>query len=998
MNKTLFARPPAAYRGVTLWMLNDDLKPERLAEQLDGFRAAGWGAVIARTFNGLMVEYLSDEWMRLMDGIVAHCERIGLRLWLQAAYMPSAMPDLPRERQYRGMRLVREGDPIPAGAEVFARDARGAYVLEFKDTIVNLLDRAAVAAYLHKAYDEIWYARFARHFGRTIEAVWVDEPHFRPGLLPWSAELPARFRQDWGYAIESELPGLFVEEGDWRAVRHHYWRTAVSLFMEGYFAPVAEWCAQHGVKFAGHLMGEDTLNSQISWTGATMPAYAYMQLPGIDHLTMSLRWPTGKKFILAPKQMTSVANQVGAEEALCEMYGVSSHRITFAERKRIADWMAALGVSVRCLHGSFYSMRGRRKRIYAPNLADVEPWWDLNRAVSDYAARAGYALRQGVRDAGVLVLHPQESVFCIYDAFAQGHEHDRSREKRDIADWDTRLVTLCDALLSIQRDFEFGDETRLAASGRVSRSALRVGRAEYRAVVLPDLITIRRSTLDLLLAFAAAGGPVFAAGRLPEAVDGRFGPALQADDILRLERLRGLVRPVAPARAELRAALDAALPPPFRVAGDWPDLWAHFRRAGSRRLLLLVNTSETRDVRTTLRWAEAGRVERWDLEQGAAEEAEQQPIEGGVETPIALTPSATALLVLNTRSAPRSRRGIRETVVETVTLGAHPRLRRRAPNALTLDMAGYRIGAGAWNPPTPVIRIQQTLEQMRYAGAVALRFDFEVETAPSRIAVAIERPEDYVIEINGARVAYEGAPFFIDRSWRPVDLSGRVRAGRNTLELQTDFAPVPKASFALASLYEKKTGTELESVYLLGNFSVAADVGQGAAPDRCLRLSAPRLSREAAAVSWNLTACGYGFYAGRAVLSDRVLARAPGAGERAVLRLFDLHAPAATVRVNRRKAGILKWNPLEVDITRALRDGENLVEIEFAGSLRNLLGPHHRDSGEPDDVWSTAWNDNRAATQFEHAEEKVGWEDAWYCIHFGTSRPPVIEYRRRSPS
>ncbi len=997
MNKSLFARPPAAYRGVTLWMLNDDLKPERLVEQLNSFRAAGWGAVIARTFNGLMVEYLSDEWMRLIDVIVAHCERIGLRLWLQAAYMPSAMPGLPRERQYRGLRLVRNGEPIPAQAEIFARDARGVYVLEFKDTIVNLLDRAAVADYLCKAYDEIWFARFARHFGRTIEAVWVDEPHFRPGLLPWSAELPARFRREWGYDIESALPGLFVEEGAWREVRHHYWRSAVALFMEGYFAPVSEWCAGHGVKFAGHLMGEDTLNSQISWTGTAMPAYAYMQLPGIDHLTMSLRWPTGKKFILTPKQMTSVANQVGTQEALCEMYGVSSHRITFAERKRIADWMAVLGVSVRCLHASFYSMRGRRKRIYAPNLTDVEPWWDLNRSVSDYAARTGYALRQGVRRADVLVLHPEESVFCIYDAFAQGHEHDRSREKRDIAAWDTALVNLCDTLLSLQRDFEFGDETRLAASGRVRRGALCIGRAEYRAVVLPDLLTLRRSTLDALLAFAAAGGPVFSTGRLPEGVDGRFGPALVAEDAVRLERLRGLARPVAPTREGLRAALDGAVAPAFRIAGDWPDLWTHFRVAGSRRVLLLVNTSDAQPVCTTLTWAETGEVEHWDLVSGATEPAPQRPVAGGVETPIKLPPLCSALFVLNTKAAPRTGHEIRETAVETIALSQKAQLRRRAPNALTLDYACYRTRADEWSPPTPVIKIQRALEQMDYAGPVALRFAFDVEDVPAQITVAIECPEIFEIEINGRRVAPAGSTYFVDRSFQPVDLTGHVRPGCNILELRTEFRPVPKASFALASLYEKKTGTELESVYLLGDFAVAADVGRGAAPERCARLSAPRLVKEIPIVSWNLTECGYGFYAGRAVLTDRLSCRAPGPGERAVLTLSDLHAPAAVVRVNGRKAGVLKWNPLEVDVTHALREGENRIEIEFAGTLRNLLGPHHRDSGEPDDVWSTAWNDNRSATTFEHAEERVGWEDAWYCVHFGTTCPPRIEYRRFEP-
>ena len=59
-----------AYRGVALWMLNDKLVKEELHDQLEKFKQGGWGAVIARTFPGLLTEYLSDEWMELMSSLV----------------------------------------------------------------------------------------------------------------------------------------------------------------------------------------------------------------------------------------------------------------------------------------------------------------------------------------------------------------------------------------------------------------------------------------------------------------------------------------------------------------------------------------------------------------------------------------------------------------------------------------------------------------------------------------------------------------------------------------------------------------------------------------------------------------------------------------------------------------------------------------------------------------------------------------------------------------
>jgi len=49
----------------------------------------------------------------------------------------------------------------------------------------------------------------------------------------------------------------------------------------------------------------------------------------------------------------------------------------------------------------------------------------------------------------------------------------------------------------------------------------------------------------------------------------------------------------------------------------------------------------------------------------------------------------------------------------------------------------------------------------------------------------------------------------------------------------------------------------------------------------------------------------------------------------------------AEVKINGRSAGIIGWKPYELDVTSALVDGENRVEVIVVGSLKNLLGPLH---------------------------------------------------------
>jgi hypothetical protein len=70
MDGSTFQDPGTAYRGVALWMLNDELEPDEIARQLAGMREAGWGAAITRTFFGLRTPYLGEEWMQVLERIV----------------------------------------------------------------------------------------------------------------------------------------------------------------------------------------------------------------------------------------------------------------------------------------------------------------------------------------------------------------------------------------------------------------------------------------------------------------------------------------------------------------------------------------------------------------------------------------------------------------------------------------------------------------------------------------------------------------------------------------------------------------------------------------------------------------------------------------------------------------------------------------------------------------------------------------------------------------
>ena len=999
MNPDEFLSPGNEYRGVTLWMLNDDLELQEVRRQLKEFHSVGWGAVITRTFVGLRTPYLSDEWMRIIEEIIGLCKELRMRVWLQAGYMPSAIPDLEKAFKQKVVRKAKKG-PHLEHEKILLEEDSFTYYQTSLDSILDLLNPEAVKTYLEKAYEVPWFDRFRKEFGKTVETVWVDEPHFKPPLLPWSNKLPELFKQKWGYSITENLPSLFSKVGDFRKVRHHYWRTITQMFLDAYTRQVGQWCAVHKVKFSGHLMGEDTLHSQISWTAAAMPHYEFMQLPGIDHLTLSLLWPLGTgKFLMTPKQCSSVANQLGKKEILSEMYGVSSQGITFEDRKWIGDWLMLLGINYRCFHGSFYSIRGRRKRIYVPHLSYQQPWWEDNRIIADYFARLSYALRQGRYRADVLVLHPIESAFCIYDQTQTKDFHDRTKEPDDIRALNDSLVCLTENLLKIHRGFEYGDESLMAEYSKITKRSLSVGEMTYKVVILPSLITLRKTTTNLLIDFIKTGGIVFSVGELPSRIEGELDE--------NIHEFKKVVRKVKNDPYELKEALEELVPVEIEITTEEginaENIWVHARQLNRSRLFFLANTSRTQALESEVKIRGLGKLEYWDLRTGEVKSMPQHQDGELIVTNLSFPPTASHLILLKDDEDAVDIHEKEYNIVRTYNLPHKKRVRRYSPNAITLDFCRFRKGDGEWRDILPIIGVQELLDQELYEGPLTLQFGFVADIKPEHIFVVIEDAEEFTIKVNRKTVKYTGLPYYVDRSFHPVDITDKVQLGENIIEISRHFQPLVKPTFRLASLFESLPGVELESIYLIGDFAVNGMISLREQKPKCVRYQ-PNfvLSEEPKFSSGDLIIDGYPFLTGRISLVSTINLAASKGDERIVLKLSELNAVIAKIWVNSKEAGSIVWPPYQIDITHLVQDGENEIEIELTNSLRNLLGPHHRPSGEPTSTWGTdfsgAWSrveKKHYPDWFQDWTEGVcpNWTDDYFFVPFDVSGEVKIEYQ-----
>jgi len=832
--------------------------------------------------------------------------------------------------------------------------------LWFNDySYVDLLNPEAVRAFIESTY-EPYYQQVGQDFGKAVPGIFTDEPTYsrrilarmRPSFAPWTIGLEGYFQEKKGYDLLPTLPDLFFDTPTASQTRYDFWHTVTQRFLEAFSQQMYEWCQEHGLAFTGHYLAEDSLRSQTQHIGAAMPHYPCMHIPGIDKLGRQIN--IGPGTVLTVKQLDSVVGQLGKPRALCENYGCGGQDFAHTGRKWIGDWAYVLGINLNNPHLSLYSLRGEGKRDHPQNLFYQQPWWPENRLIADYFGRLSYVLSQGRRVVDILVIHPIGSAWALY----------RPGATYGVDQLDQALDDLLMALMQAQRDFHLGDEMLMEPGAPCEATVttddtgprLDVGQMSYRVVIVPPGVTLAENTIQLLCEFAEAGGIVLAMEPTPTLINGRptDTPALpETTRVITLDNLPDV--------------LDSLLPFDVRVPGH-PAIWAHHRRIDDADCYFLANTDLDKGGVATVQLQGTGRLESWDPASGEVRPLPSRQSDDLTEVVLDFPPVASHLLVLHRHQPPAVIEPTAERVAAEVMLDDTWDLALGGPNALTLDTPQVRIGdEDDWSKPMYILDAHGFVADAGTGSPFALCFTFDVSVCPANpVYLAVESPERFEITVNGQLVPSDDAGWWTDISFRKLDVSAAVQAGRNEILLGGVFAG----------------DTELESVYVIGEFGVAGcrvgeenrhtgQVFDRYAPDfRMTDLpDRVRARRGAGGLAVDLTANGLPFFAGRATLRQAVTL--PPLDGRAVLEIHSLRAAVAHVRVNGRDMGVVAWPPHRVDVTEGLRPGENVIEIELVGTLRNLLGPHHRAGGD------LAW------TGPGDFRDKSRWTDDYILVPFG---------------
>lgn len=1042
-SEELFENPTSEYRGAPFWAWNNHLDKDLMNREIGYFKDMGMGGAHIHCRVGLVTPYLSDEFFQMVASCEKRMKEEGLLCYLyDEDRWPSGSAGgiVTRDKKYRNRFLVFEPHGMEAEAQqtymaaakaVRSNDRKliGRYeitldedgylrsydrldtVQEIKEkkenrqglqtglwdawleisgdspwfnnqAYVNTLDKKAIDRFIEVTHDK-YFRRFGEDFGSEIPSIFTDEPQTclkeilddpfqkKPVTMPYTDDFEETFKKEYGTSLVEHLPELIWELPDGKVSQIRYWyiKHVNERFSEAYGDNIGTWCRNHGLALTGHMLNEWTLQSQTLAVGDVMRPMKNFTLPGIDMLCDARELST-------VKQAESVAHQMGREGVMSEIYGVTGWDFDFRRHKLAGDWQAALGVTLRVPHLTWMSMEGEGKRDYPASIGYQSPWYKEYPYIENHFARLNTALTGGKNAVQVAVLHPVESYWLYWGNRRQTvpARHTQEQHFEELINW----------LLYGLIDFDFISEAMLGEELQPQTGdSFIMGCMRYKVIVIPNCLTIRKTTLQRLIDFQQAGGKVIFAGQVPSFVDARPSAlpgefarkcsniAFDQDDILKaLEPYRQVdvesypVDGNDPSQMKFKDNGTRASNMFYQLRDDGDDKWL---------FLCHVNKSVNEDITFTekniIRVRGEYQVVLYDTLNGLHRRVKAGQQNGWTIFEMYTSAHDSLLIRLFSEKADVSACAESTGAAEMNFHFHRPLNPRLLPepdtftleerNCLLLDQAEYAFDDQPWHPTEELLRIDNafrkklgyplrmeafaqpwTLKHIpKEKNVLHLRFFIRSEVEITGPELAMEHPENAAIWLNGKKVTYEDRGWYVDECIRRLSLPA-IHKGENILNVDIPFGQQ----------------SNIEWMYLLENFGVRVS-------GRCAVLTRlPEKLFYGDYVKQNL-----GFYAGNLIY------HVPFETAEGNLWMEISHYRGALLQVQLDDGPWkeLVMAPYRINLGK-VKAGRHLLRIRVFGNRVNAFGPVHNADETEEWCGPNLWRTEGAKWSYEYQLKPMG--------------------------
>ena len=523
---------------------------------------------------------------------------------------------------------------------------------------VNCLDERLAPAFIEIAL-EPYAKRLGDKLGKSIPGNFIDHEGDYGWGLAWSDSLDRRFQERHGCDIRLSLPLLVNQDAEGLYAKARWeWFDLVSDLYAANFQAVTDWHARRGMFTIANLW-EESIPLQVDAVGDHLKLQRAHTMPGQDCL--------GKKAVRVHdfKEAVSVAEFENAR-AMTEMMGAGSFGAAGNDTTKEPPWnnftptflkqainaVTAWGIGHVVTHGVF-TTRKLSTNPWLPDWYSENPMFSYMHLWTDFARRASYVNSMGHAVPDVLLYNPIESGWINTPASALdvnvtdnlNGRNDGSRPHMINQIYAQAISDLTEARV----EFLVGDRFYLKQMAVQAAQMVR-GEFMFRTLVIPSLDILTLESARKMVAFAQAGGRVYALGDLPQASaeNGMGDPQMQTL-MTALKAAPGFSSCTNGLKPLLdQSALGLESPVQF-TTGKFTMLQQRRRIAGKDFFWLVNNAEQKQEFEIVIRGVK-GAAAIWDCETGAIKPVSSVDTPTGSKIALNLKPLEAYWLVFDPQS------------------------------------------------------------------------------------------------------------------------------------------------------------------------------------------------------------------------------------------------------------------------------------------------------------------------------------------------------------
>lgn len=533
-----FKNPDAKYAPVYIWVWNDICSKEIIDEQLIEMKNLG-----IRTFyilpepkkfrpdsmpTNLNPDYLSDEYMKLCTYALKKGKNLGMNCWIydeggwpSGSACGKVIGDHPEyaqqslkayERKFSIGEIYKHSQPdviatflndneIIADGYIFPENSIITEYIAEKGTgsYPDLLNKKATEYFIettHKKYAEA----LQNDFSEVVGAVFTDEP--KAPLSPYNEELAKKYEAEYGESILPHLPlisGRISPTEENVHILRNWYDLCSKMFCDNFLLTCKKWANENGIAFTGHLDKDHSPTGCMVGGGNfnLMRALRCFDIPGIDVIWRQL-YPENRTDIkndmncyngFFPRYASSAASQNGTKYAMCEIFGVAGAALTYEIMRYTVGYLAVRGINI---FNPFNFPLGRKGQLLAqelPIFTEKQIFYKDLCQFNRYTERLAYISSLGERVCKTALYYPVSDFQGKLNADAIKENFDNLGRK----------------LEDILVDFDIIDDDIITRATITDNNSIRIGRAEYKNIIIPENACIPEATKKALDNFIQHG-------------------------------------------------------------------------------------------------------------------------------------------------------------------------------------------------------------------------------------------------------------------------------------------------------------------------------------------------------------------------------------------------------------------------------------------------------------------------------------------------------------